>query len=161
MLPKQLKDSQRHQRQPKQVELFFAEWATIKIMKTLLKNQSSYQTHIGLLDVMDSDIKSEDKREDDEWEKMYMNDNAGNKEENSSSVNGDEEEDGEEEEEEESEGKDDGDDKKEEEEEEEIEAKKSNGEGRSGAEKRKATQDDQPMATTRSKRIKVSDSKDH
>ena len=90
-------------------------------------------------------------RGDDEWEKMYMNDNGGNKEENGSSVNGGGEEDGEEEEEEESE----------EEEEEEIEAKKSNGKGRSSAEKQKATQDDQPMATTRSKRIKVSDSKDH
>ena len=64
---------------------------------------------------------------------------------------------------EESEGKNDGDDEEEEEEEEEeeIEAKKSNGKGRSGAEKQKATQDDQPMATTRCRRIKVSDSKDH
>ena len=44
-------------------------WATIKIMKTLLKNQHSYQTHIGLLDIQESslkDIRSEDKREDDE-----------------------------------------------------------------------------------------------
>ena len=38
--------------------------------------------------------------------------------------------------------------------------KERNGKGSSGAEKREATQDDQPVAATRSKR-KVSDSKDH
>ena len=92
----------------KQLGCYTGNWATIEIMKTLLKNWHSYQTRIRLLDVVDSDIKSEDKREDDEWEKMYMNDNRGNKEEDGSSVNGDGEEDGEEEEEE-SEGKDDGD----------------------------------------------------
>ena len=85
----------------KHLKCYKENWATIKIMKTLLKNWRFYQTHIGLLDIQESsskDIRSEDKREDDEWEEMYMNDNRGNKEENGSSVNGDGEEEEEEEE---------------------------------------------------------------
>ena len=152
----------------KHLKCYKGNWVTIEIIKTLLKNQCSYQTHIRLSDIHQSsskDIRSEDKREDDEWEEMYMDDNGGNREENGSGVNGD----GEEEEEEEFEGKDDGggedgEEKEEgeegEEKEEQFEAKERNGEGSSSAGKRKATQDDQPVAATRSKKRKVTDSKD-
>ena len=151
----------------KHLKCYKGNWATIKIMKTLLKNWHSYQTHIRLSDIQELSLKdiirSEDKREDDEWEKMYMNDNGGNKEENGSGVNGDGEE--EEEEEEELKGKDNGGGKEEEVEEEEekeaFEAKERNGKGSSGTGKRKVTQDDQPVAATRSKKRKVGDSKDH
>ena len=59
----------------KHLKCYKGNWETIEIMKTLLKNQCSYQTHIGLSNIHQSslkDIRSEDKREDDEWEEMYM-----------------------------------------------------------------------------------------
>ena len=116
----------------KHLKCYKGNWATIKIMKTLLKNWCSCQTHIGLSDIQElslKDIRSEDKREDDEWEEMYMNNNREKREENGSGVNGDGEE--EEEEEEEFEGKDNGDG--EEEEEEAFEVKERKGQGSSDA----------------------------
>ena len=67
----------------KHLKCYKGNWARIKIMKKLLKNQHSYQTCIRLWDIEGSslkDIKSEDKREDDEWEDMHVNDNRGNEE---------------------------------------------------------------------------------
>ena len=49
----------------KHLKCYKGNWATIKIMKTLLKNQRSYQTHIRLSDIQQSsskDIRSEDER---------------------------------------------------------------------------------------------------
>ena len=108
----------------KHLKCYKGNWATIKIMKTLLKNWCSYQTCIRLSNIQQSsskDIRSEDKREDDEWKEMYMDDNGGNREENGSSVNGDVEE-----EEEKFEGKNNGggEDGEEKEEEEEGEGKR-------------------------------------
>ena len=63
----------------KHLKCYKENWATIEIMKTLLKNQRSYQTCMRLWDIEDlslKEIKSEDKREDDEWEDMYVNDNV-------------------------------------------------------------------------------------
>jgi hypothetical protein len=147
-----------------QLRHYKGNWATIEIMKTLLKNRRSYRNRIGLPDVQDiKDISREKSEEDPDWDDMYMkNNNEGNEDRNGSG-NGSEDEDrnsgegnggGEDED---GEGTRDGDD-------EEVGAKDnggSNGEGSSSAKqagKRKATQDDKPATTTRSK--KLNDSED-
>ena len=166
----------------KQLKYYKGNWATVEIMKTLLRNRHSYQKHIGHLDVDKKDPTSKDinRQDDDDWEEMYVksktDNNKGNEDENGCGggnkykdgnsggvVDGG----GKEEEEFNNEGRNregssggvDGDGNEEEEDNNNNEGRSR--EGSSGAEKRQMPQDDEPAAATRLKRKKIDDSMDH
>lgn len=141
-------------------------WATIEIMKTLLKNRRSYKTRIGLPDMQDNkdiggESPEEEKGEDQDWDDMYMKDNEERDEDggedgdgNSGEGDGGEDGDG-------NSGEGNGDEIGHEDDEEVGAEDKGGrkGEGSSSAKqagKRKVTQDDAPATTRFRKKINVS-----
>lgn len=166
----------------KQLQRYKGNWATVEIMKTLIKNRRTYRNRIGSLDQHDEDNMMKDingeegegaheKEDEDDWDEMYMDTEKGIDKENGI---GSEDEDGNGEDE--INGGEDGNRGKEingggdgyEDDEEEFarnDDEGRNGEGSCSAKqprtKRRLTQDDEPATSTGSKRKKMDGSGGH
>ena len=144
----------------KQLQCYKGNWATLEIMKTLLKNWRTYRHRIGSLDQNDEDNTMNSKDSDgdgddgtklEDWDDMYQNKideenrSGGDEVDDSEGFNGSEDEGG-------------------------YSRKKikgGNGEGsriasaKQAGTKRKVTQDDEPATATRMKRKKLNGSEAH